>query len=245
MKYIIGYSGGKDSTATVILAHILKKPVSELVYCRVMFDEEISAEVPEHERFLNEVSFPKIRKDFGFKIVTVRSEKTYVELFNTPVTKGERKGMLRGSPVCFGCWVQRDLKVCPLEKYNKAQPKDSKYYVGIAKDEENRLIALSKGNKISLLDELGYTEADCFELCKEYGLLSPIYEFAPRNGCFFCPNAKEKEFRHLRDHHPDLWRRMLEMEQTPGLVKKNYNREMTLADMEYNFAIDDSQVKFF
>ena len=245
MKYIIGYSGGKDSTATVILAHILKKPVSELVYCRVMFDEEISAEVPEHERFLNEVAFPKIRKDFGYKIVTVRSEKTYVELFNTPVTKGERKGMLRGSPICFGCWVQRDLKVCPLEKYNKAQPKDSKYYVGIAKDEEDRLLALSKGNKISLLEECGYTEADCFELCKEYGLLSPIYEFAPRNGCFFCPNAKEKEFRHLRDHHPDLWCRMLEMEQTPGLVKKNYNRDMTLADMEYNFTIDDKQVKFF
>ena len=36
MKYIIGLSGGKDSMASTILAHIMKKPVSELVYCREM-----------------------------------------------------------------------------------------------------------------------------------------------------------------------------------------------------------------
>lgn len=245
MKYIIGWSGGKDSTASAILAHQLKRPVSELVYCRVMFDEEMSAEVPEHELFLREVAFPKIQKDFGFKIVTVRDERNYVDLFNAPITKGERKGLLRGSPICFGCWVQRDLKVRPLEKYRKAQPADSKYYVGIAKDEEDRLLSLEKSNKISLLAECGLTEADAFDLCKQHGLLSPIYEFAPRNGCFFCPNAKEREFRHLRDHHPDLWNRMLEMEQTPGLVKKNYNREMTLADMEHNFEVDDRQTNIF
>lgn len=245
MKYIIGLSGGKDSMASTILAHKLKKPVSELVYCRVMFDEEISAEVPEHERFLHEVAFPKIKKDFGFKIVTVRDPRNYVELFNTPVTKGKGKGLLRGSPVCFGCWVQRDLKVRPLEQYNKAQPADSKYYVGIAKDEEDRLLSLSKGNKISLLEECGFTESDAFDLCKQYGLLSPIYEFAPRNGCFFCPNAKEKEFRHLRDHHPELWQRMLAMEQTPGLVKKKYNRDLTLAEMEMNFDTEDRQFNIF
>lgn len=245
MKYIIGWSGGKDSTASVILAHIMKRPVSELVYCRVMFDEEISAEVPEHEQFLQEVAIPKITKDFGFNIVTVRSDKNYVELHNTPVSKGARKGCLRGSPVCFGCWVQRDLKVNPLERYRKAQPKDSKYYVGIAKDEEARLMSLTKSNKISLLAEYGFTEADALDLCKDYGLLSPIYEFAPRNGCFFCPNAKEKEFRHLRDHHRDLWDRMLELERMPGVIKKNYNREMTLEEMEMSFDTEDRQIDIF
>lgn len=245
MKYIIGYSGGKDSTATAILAYLLKKPVSELVYCRVMFDEETSAEVPEHERFLQEVAFPKLQKDFGFKIVTIRDPQNYVELFHTPITRGRRKGLLRGSPVCLGCWVQRDLKVRPLEKYFKSQPQDTAYYVGIAKDEESRLQSLSKGDKISLLAECGYTEQDAFELCKQHGLLSPIYEFAPRNGCFFCPNAKEKEMRHLRDHHPELWRRLQELEQTPGVVKKKYTRDLTLEEIEGNFDTEDRQINIF
>lgn len=96
-----------------------------------------------------------------------------------------------------------------------------------------------------MLAECGFTKKDIFDLCKQFGLLSPVYEFAERNGCFFCPNAKEREFRHLRDYHPDLWGRMLELEQTPGVVKKNYNREMTLADMEFNFVQDDRQMTIF
>lgn len=231
--------------ATAILANTLKRPVSECVYCRVMFDEQTSAEVPEHERFLQEEAFPKIRKDFGFHIETIRAESNYVQLHNTPISKGPRTGFLRGSPICQGCWVQRDLKVKPLEKYYKAQPPNSAYYVGIAKDEEGRLLSLAKGNKTSLLAECGFTESDAKELCKQYGLLSPIYEFADRNGCFFCPNAKEREFRHLREHHPKLWHRMLDLEETPGVIRKNYNRDMTLAQMEANFVIDDAQYSIF
>ena len=245
MKHIIGLSGGKDSMATAILAFIHKRPVSECVYCRVMFDEQTSAEVPEHERFLQEEAFPKIRKDFGFHIETIQDERNYVQLHNTPISKGPRTGQLRGSPICRGCWVQRDLKVRPLEKYYKAQPSNSAYYVGIAKDEESRLVSLAKGNKTSLLAEFGFTENDAKELCKQYGLLSPIYDFADRNGCFFCPNAKEREFRHLRDHHPNLWAQLLTLEKTPGVIKKNYNREMTLAEMEANFVLDDAQCNIF
>lgn len=244
-KSIIGLSGGKDSMATAILCHLRGLPVSECAYCRVMFDEHTSAEVPEHEQFLQEEAFPKLRKDFGFHIEIVRDERNYMQLHNTPVSKGEHKGFLRGSPICLGCWVQRDLKVRPLEKYYKAQPKNTTYYVGIAKDEENRLSSLAKGNKISLLAECGFTESDAKQLCKHYGLLSPIYDFADRNGCFFCPNAKEKEFKHLRDHHPDLWCKLLDLEKTPGVVKKNYNREMTLSQMEANFAVDDLQCSIF
>ena len=245
MKHIASCSFGKDSMATIILAHENKEPLDEIVYCEVMFDEETSGEVPEHAQFVHEVAIPKVKKDFGYKVNVVRSEKNYVQLFKTPVTKGKHEGQLRGSPVCFGCWVQRDLKVKPLERYWKMQGKDTKTYVGIAKDEEARLQRLAGGVKISLLDKYGITEADTYSIDEKYGLLSPIYEFAPRNGCFFCPNAKEREFRHLRDYHRDLWDRMLELERLPGVIKKNYNREMTLAGMEYNFDIDDRQISIF
>lgn len=53
-------------------------------------------------------------------------------------------------------------------------------YLGIAADETKRLARLEGTNKISLLAKYGYTEKMAFELCEKYGLLSPIYDFAPR-----------------------------------------------------------------
>ena len=63
----------------------------------------------------------------------------------------------------------------------KQQQKGFVQYVGIAADEPKRLAKLKNG-KTSLLAKYGYTEAMAADLCREYGLLSPIYEFANRGG---------------------------------------------------------------
>ena len=243
MKHLIYSSMGKDSMATIILAYITKQPIDSVVYCEVMFDEKTSGEVPEHAQFIHNIAIPRIRNDFGFGVEVIRSDQNYVELFNTPISKGKRTGMLRGSPICMGCWVLRDLKLKPINTFKKTIGGESMSYIGLAKDEENR-IARMAGGQISLLERYGYTEADAAALCERFGLLSPIYEFAPRNGCFFCPNAKEKELKHLRKHHPGLWAKLLEMESMPGVVRKTYNWNLRLSDMERDFDIDDRQVNF-
>ena len=56
-----------------------------------------------------------------------------------------------------------------------------------------------------------------YNLCKKYGLLSPVYEFSPRNGCWFCPNMSDCELRHLRNNHRELWNKLLELEKIPEL----------------------------
>ena len=61
------------------------------------------------------------------------------------------------------------------------------------REREKRL----KNNQISLLCKYGLTEKDAQELAAEYGLLSPIYNYAKRGGCFFCPNATIKEIKYL------------------------------------------------
>lgn len=245
MKHLLSCSFGKDSLATLILAHEHGEPVDEIVYCEVMFDETTSGEQPEHAAFINEVAIPKITKDFGYKVTRIRAEKNYIELHNTPISKGPRAGMLRGSPQCRGCWVQRDLKVRPLERYQKTQPAGSVSYVGIEKNEETRLQRLTPGRQVSLLAKYGCTKQDAIRLCQDNGLLSPIYKYARRNGCFFCPNCNIGEFRHLRAHNPQLWGKMLELEATPGVVKKNYTREHTLAALELSFDVEDRQVSIF
>ena len=243
MKYIASCSFGKDSIAAILLAIRHQEPLDEAVYCEVMFDKDISGEIPEHRAFIYGMAIPAL-ESMGVKVRVLRAEQTYVGLFTGRITRGPKKGLLRAFPICGRCAVQRDCKLRPIIQYQKSLPADTVQYIGIAKDEQERLLRLS-GNKVSLLDKYGYTEQDAKQLCSEAGLLSPIYEFTDRGGCWFCPNAKLRELRHLYDYHPELWRRMLELQALPGKVSEKFNRTMTFADIDAIFKQEDAQQSLF
>ena len=156
------------------------------------------------------------------------------------VTRGPKKGMIRSFPMCGKCYVQRDCKMHPIRQYQKTLPSDTVQYIGIAKNEPQRLARLG-GNQVSLLEKYGYTEDDAKQLCKQAGLLSPVYEFTDRGGCWFCPNAKLSELRHLYDHHPDLWQKMMRLQIVPGKVTEKFNRSQTFADIDAMFREQDLQ----
>ena len=85
------------------------------------------------------------------------------------------------------------------------------------------------------------------ELCEKYNLLSPIYDFAPRGGCWFCPNAKDCELKHLRNNHRDLWNKLLELEKTPNLIGDKWNTltKTSIATKEEQFRWEDAQLTVF
>lgn len=139
------------------------------------------------------------------------------------------------------CSIKRDCKLPPLRQFIR-QNKDAHWYLGIAYDEDKRLKSMDK-NATSLLEKYRVTQEGAREICKRYGLLSPIYEFSPRGGCFFCPNAKDRELKHLRDHHPELWNRLLKMQSDQRVVRPNsFGFDLNLLDYENNFDVDDRQV---
>ena len=243
MRYIASCSFGKDSIAAILLAIRHQEPLDEAVYCEVMFDKDISGEIPEHWAFIYGTAIPAL-ESMGVKVRVLRAEQTYVSLFTGRITRGPKKGLLRAFPICGRCAVQRDCKLRPIIQYQKSLPADTVQYIGIAKDEQERLLRLG-GNKVSLLDQYGYTEQDAKQHCREAGLLSPIYEFTDRGGCWFCPNAKLRELRHLYDYHPELWRRMLELQALPGKVSEKFNRTMTFADIDAIFKQEDAQQSLF
>ena len=111
--------------------------------------------------------------------------------------------------------------------------------MGIASDEPVRLRRLQK-NQVSLLEKYHYTEEDAKQLCQTAGLLSPVYAFTDRGGCWFCPNAKRKELRHLYDHHPELWAKMLELQAMPGKVSEKFNRTARFSDIDAAFRKEDA-----
>ena len=237
-KFIASCSFGKDSLATVLLAKAHGEPLDEAVYCEVMFDGDISGEVPEHRDFIYETAIPALER-MGVRVIVLRSKKTYVELFTGRITRGPKKGMVRSFPLCGKCAVQRDCKVRPIERYQKTLPSETVQYVGIALDEQDRLLRLKGGRQVSLLEKYNFTEQDARQLCEDAGLLSPVYAFTDRGGCWFCPNAKRAEMRHLYDHHPDLWARMLELQAIPGKATEKFNRKQKFSDIDALFRQED------
>ena len=238
MRYLASCSFGKDSLATILLAKKHGEPLDEAVYCEVMFDKTISGEVPEHRDFIYTKGIPTLER-MGVKVTVLRSEKTYVDLFTGRITRGPKKGMVRSFPVCGKCYVQRDCKLKPILRYQKTLPPDTVRYIGYAKDEQERLLRL-EGNRVSLLEKYNCTEQEAKELCQQTGLLSPVYAFTDRGGCWFCPNAKQKELRHLYDHHPDLWNRMLELQAIPGKVSEKFDRKRRFSDIDALFRQEDA-----
>lgn len=61
-KFVISMSFGKDSLASALLAVEHGEPLDEAVYCEVMFDKNISGEVPEHRDFIYDTAIPALER---------------------------------------------------------------------------------------------------------------------------------------------------------------------------------------
>lgn len=248
--YIASFSGGKDSMATIILAHEHKEPLDMIIFAEVMFDEQTSGELPEHISFIKERCVPLFR-EWGYETKILHAEKTYMELFNHVITNSKvesRNGKKQGFPMMGKCAVNRDCKVKPIKQFLK-QFDQTKIvqYLGIEADEPKRLERLRGTNKISLLEKYGYTEKMAFELCEKYNLLSPIYDFTKRGGCWFCPNARYFELKHLRSNHRDLWGRLLDLENEENMVGKIWNSltGRSMKDNEEMFFWEEAQMNIY
>lgn len=187
-KYIHTWSGGKDSTASIILDHINNNPhmADIIVFAEVMFDleNEISGELPEHIDFINNIAIPKF-ESWGYTVIKVRSDKDYLSLFNQIITRSkvpDRNGKKNGFPIAGRCKINDRVKMKAVKNIDKIY-KGYIHIVGIAIDEKERLDRLhNRSNDISLLEKYEYTEDMAYDLCKNYGLLSPIYENSSRGG---------------------------------------------------------------
>jgi len=238
-KHIASCSFGKDSLASIIVGLENNEPIDGAYYCEVMFNRWISAEVPEHRDFIYDTAIPFL-ESAGIKVDVVRGKRTFVDLFQHKIEgDGDWAGCIWAWPLCGRCYVQRDCKTRPLESYKKQQWQgaDVVQYIGYASDEQVRLAKLDGTKKVSLLDKYGIDEEEATRICDSYGLLSPIYEFAPRNGCWFCPTAKDPELLHLRKYHPHLFEDLMKLQALPCKATEKFNRDMTLYEINQHLLL--------
>ena len=249
MEYIASFSGGKDSAATIILAHKHGEPLDEIIFSEVMYSQTISGELPEHIDFVRNTAFP-LFESWGYKTKVLRSEKNYLDYFYHVVKKSktpERIGKRAGFPMAGKCAINRDCKVKAIEDYIATKDiTNITQYIGIAIDEPKRLARLG-GRKISLLAKYGYTEAEARELAEEYGLLSPCYQYSTRGGYWFCPNAGMKELRNLRANHKELWNELLRLETEPDIIGDVWNtrNRTSIHEIEESLFWEDRQMSIY
>lgn len=234
--YISSWSGGKDSTATIILAHIHNEPLDKIIMSEVMFDKKrnISGELPEHIEWIHNTAIPQFNQ-WGYKVEIIKSNKDYLDLFYSVCKKTkypERIGKYQAFPIGGRCVINRDLKVKPIIDYCKNIQQSIVQYLGIAIDEPRRLEKLKGTNKISLLEKYQLTETQAFELCKQYNLLSPIYKINTRGGCWFCPNQRNEELAYLIKNHPELWNELKMLSKEENLISYGFRYGKTVEEVE-------------
>lgn len=202
MKYNISWSGGKDSTATIILAHQLNIPINEIVYCRVMYNEYIPADLPIMTDFVNYAI--EIFRNWGYKVRVISPNKSAVDLAYSKYKRSkyaDRNGKYYGvTAFCRGHCRMTSLKQRALNIDDRIS------LIGIAADEPERLKRIKLPNR-SIIAEHGLTEKDCITLCRQNDLLSPLYDIPGlnRSGCFFCPNANKRQIQYMRENFPKLY----------------------------------------
>ena len=142
------------------------------------------------------------------------------------------------------CTGQLKTKLIAKEVNRLKKEKNALNYVGIAADEPDRI-----KDEIYPLVEWDITEAQALQICYDRGFdWNGLYEIYHRCSCWCCPFQRIGELKSLRSHHPDLWQKLLEMDERAleqfghsalGRFKDNWS----VGELEERFAAEDAKRK--
>lgn len=245
MKYIVNFSGGKDSTAMLFLLLEKDYPIDYIVNC------DTGKEFPEMYAHIEKVkSYLKKYYPNAPEITTLRADHSFdYYMFDTPV---KRKGdntdsQYNKSSLPFGYgwasfrnrWCTSRMKTRVTEKFCKGVGDDCKHYIGIAADEPERI----KPSNLYPLVRWGITEADALEYCYKHGFdWGGLYEHTNRVSCWCCPLQSIKSYRALWKYHSELWAELKQMDaRSPSAMCSSY----TLDELEKRFEIEALQMNLF
>lgn len=242
-RNIISWSGGKDSTATIILAHELGIQVDLIIISLLWFDKKrkIYGDDLKKLDWVFNYAIP-LFKTWGYPVKIVTSDNDYLYYFfkirqksdKHPENIGKYYGFLMG-----GACVLQEEKVKPIRKYIRENYRKRKIpyseIVGICADEPERIEGMKKRkNQRSLLVEQNITQAAALQLCKDNGLLSPTYNSGKkkRDGCWFCPNQNIESLAALKTSRPDLWGELKQLSKVKNTVARGFKYGETFEEIE-------------
>lgn len=226
MKHIVSFSGGKDSTAMLLMLIEKSWPIDEIIFCDTGMEfPEMYEHIDKVEQYIK-TSITRIKHKFSFKFLLG----DYVKI------KGKNKGKKGyGWPDFRNRWCTKHLKTIPFQKYLKAKNDPFIEYHGIAFDERERANNnkyLGSDIRYPLVD-WGVTEKQALDYCYSKGLdWGGLYEEFGRVSCWCCPLSRIGEFRILYFKYPELYAELKRLDaKSYRKIKPNY----TVAELEAKF----------
>jgi len=198
---IISLSGGKDSTAMLLMMIEKKISVDHIVFFDTCW------EFPEMYTHID-----KLEKYIGREIIRLKPKIPFDEMF---IKYGFASFNYRW---CTGRKTNSINKFC-------RQNKPFTQWIGYGYDEVNR-IKKTMSYCYPLID-WKVTEEDALKYCIDKGFdWSGLYEKFRRVSCWCCPLQPLKELKALWLYFPDYWKKLLEMqEQSKWQFRKDYTLE--------------------
>ena len=229
MKHIVQLSGGKDSTAMLLMMLEKGMTVDEIIFC------DTGMEFPQMYEHLD-----KVERYTGREITRLKADKTFMYYFakhkrsrtNRKVSDGY------GWPRMWVRWCTRVLKQEPVKKYlsNTGQ---HLLYIGIAADEPKRHKNIPANTRHPLYD-WGVTEQQALQYCYERGFdWGGLYKQFRRVSCWCCPMQRIGELRTLYHNFPELWQQLRQMDE---LTEFKFRPDYSVAELELRFVAEDAQM---
>lgn len=232
LENIVMFSGGKDSTALLLMMIEKNMPVDEIVF----FDTgwEFPAMI-EHIK--------KVEKYINRKITILKDVNTMDFYFSEYVkVKGKNKGQKGYAfPDFRNRWCTGKKKT-NIKRYLKGRTYIE--YQGIAFDEPLRVEKNKEKTNVKYpLFEWGITEKQALEYCYSKGFdWGGLYKQFNRVSCWCCPLKQLDELRSLYNFYPELWQRLKEMQEKSY---RQFRNDYTIEELENKFNFAKLQLKLF
>ena len=233
MRRVVSLSGGKDSTAMLLMMLDRNVPFDDVVF----FDT--GWEFPQMYEHLD-----KLESDTGIRITRLHDDVGLTErMLHNHRTRGKRinndAGMGWPTPLHRWCTTR---KTQTINRY-LSQYGEHKSYIGIAADEPKRV-----KDQLYPLVEWGVSESDALAYCKSRGYTwGGLYDHFKRVSCYCCPLQSLDELRQLRRHHPNEWIQMLKWDylinRPQDRPQDRFRNDYDLPELEMRFRREDRQMR--
>lgn len=231
-KHIVQFSGGKDSTAMLLMMLERGMPIDDIIFC------DTTMEFPAMYEHID-----RVEQYIGRTITRLKPPHSFVYYFaEYEKTRGKNKGKRGyGWPRMWSRWCTRLFKIDLTAKYLR-NIDDYKLYIGIARDEPKRH-EKRPDNVIHPLYDWGITEYMALQYCYDHGFdWGGLYKQFKRVSCWCCPLQGINELRNLKKYYPELWKKLKEMD---DMRTYKFSPRFSVQDLEKRFALEDQQQSLF